>query len=154
VEADLSRLDPERLRRGMIGSMNDPAERTRVDKWLWAARFVKTRGLAVEAVNGGRVEVNGQRVKPSKEIRAGDRLEITIGQVRTSVVVRGISARRGPASEAALLYEETAESREARERQAAERRLAAPDAELGGRPTKRDRRRFEAALRSRGRRLG
>jgi len=126
----------------------------RIDKWLWAARLFKTRALAVEAVSGGRVAVNGLRVKPSRPVRPGDRLEVTKGTVRLSVVVRGISARRGPAAAAALLYEETAESRAARERQAAERRLAeAPGADLGGRPTKRDRRRFDAAAaKRRGRR--
>ena len=126
----------------------------RIDKWLWAARLFKTRALAVEAVSGGRVAVNGLQVKPSRPVRPGDRLEVTKGTVRLSVVVRGISARRGPAAAAALLYEETAESRAARERQAAERRLAeAPGADLGGRPTKRDRRRFDAAAaKRRGRR--
>jgi ribosome-associated heat shock protein Hsp15 len=119
--------------------------RLRVDKWLWAARLVKTRSLASEAVKGGRVQVDGQRVKPSREVGPGDRLQITIGQVRRTVVVRGVSPRRGPASEAALLYEETPESIAERERLAAERRLAVPPgSDLGARPTKRDRRRFEA----------
>jgi ribosome-associated heat shock protein Hsp15 len=121
----------------------------RVDKWLWAARLMKTRSLATEAVSGGKVHVNGAAVKPSREIRPGDELEITKGPVRLTVVVRGLAERRGPAKEAALLYEETEESRTARERLAEQRRLAAqaqPD--FGGRPTKRDRRRFE---RSRGR---
>src|SRR5438874_8741260 len=125
-------------------------EAVRVDKWLWAARLVKTRGLAVEAVGGGRVHVNGERVKPSRDVRVGDRLEITLGQVRREVIVRGISARRGPAREAALLYEETPESVAARERQAAERRAARPPQPGGPRPTKRDRRRLQAA---RGRRV-
>jgi len=120
-------------------------DRLRVDKWLWAARLLKTRSLAAEAVKGGRVQVDGQRVKPSREVKAGDRVEVTIGQLRRTVVVRGIAQRRGPASEAALLYEETAESIAERERQAAERRLAVPPgADLGARPTKRDRRRFES----------
>jgi ribosome-associated heat shock protein Hsp15 len=125
--------------------MNEARERMRVDKWLWAARFMKTRSLASEAVTGGRVQVNGQRAKPSKEVGPGDTLEITIGQLRRTVVVCGVAPRRGPASEAALLYEETAESRAERERLAAERRLSAPaGADLGTRPTKRDRRRFDA----------
>jgi ribosome-associated heat shock protein Hsp15 len=120
-------------------------EPVRVDRWLWAARLVKTRSLAADAVKGGRVAVNGQRVKPSKDVHPGDRLEVTLGQVRLAVVVRGTALRRGPAAEAALLYEETAESRETRERQVAERRLAAaPGGERGGRPTKRDRRRLDA----------
>lgn len=122
----------------------------RIDKWLWAARLFKTRALAAEAVKGGRVQVDGQRVKPSKDLRPGDELEVTLGQTRLTLVVRALSARRGPASEAALLYDETPDSRAARERAAAERRLAAaPQPEQGARPTKRDRRRFEA---SRGRR--
>jgi ribosome-associated heat shock protein Hsp15 len=120
-------------------------EAVRLDKWLWAARLVKTRGLAVEAIGGGRVHLNGARVKPSKEIRPGDRLEITVGQVRREVVVRGVAERRGPAREAVLLYEETPESVAARERHAAERRLAPPPAPSGPRPTKRDRRRLQAA---------
>jgi ribosome-associated heat shock protein Hsp15 len=121
------------------------SERLRVDKWLWAARFFKTRSLSADAVTGGRVQVNGQRAKPSKEVGAGDRLEITIGQSRRTVVVLGVAPRRGPASEAALLYEETAESVAAREALAAERRLTAPPpgSDLGARPTKRDRRRFD-----------
>lgn len=130
-------------------TMEAPAG-VRIDKWLWAARLVKTRGLAAEAVQGGRVQVNGQRVKPSKEVRPGDLLEITHGQVRRAVVVRGTAERRGPASEASQLYEETPESREARERQAEALRLARPvGGDLGGRPTKRDRRRFEATRRGR-----
>ena len=105
----------------------------RIDKWLWAARFYKTRSLASEAVKGGRVHINGQRAKPSKEVAAGDRVEVLIGHTR-----------RGPATEAEQLYEETAESRAERERLAAERRLAQPPgAQFGERPTKRDRRRYE-----------
>jgi ribosome-associated heat shock protein Hsp15 len=113
----------------------------RVDRWLWAARLAKTRPLAAEAVKGGRVEVNGQRVKPSKDVRPGDRLEVTIGQIKRVVVILGTAERRGPATEAALLYEETPESIAARERFVAERRMAAmPAPQRGGRPTKRDRR--------------
>jgi ribosome-associated heat shock protein Hsp15 len=119
-----------------------------VDKWLWAARLVKTRSLGAEAVKGGRVHVNGHAAKPSKEVRPGDRLELTLGQVRWTVVVRATSARRGPAAEAALLYEETVESREARELQAAQRRAAwSAGGDLGARPTKRDRRRYEKTRR-------
>jgi ribosome-associated heat shock protein Hsp15 len=98
-------------------------EPVRVDKWLWAARLVKTRALAVEALKGGRVQVNGERAKPSKDVRPGDAIAFATGRLRLSLVVRATSVRRGPASEAALLYEETAESREAREWLAAERRL-------------------------------
>ena len=125
-------------------------ERVRIDKWLWAARLTKTRSLAADAVKGGRAQVNGQRVKPSKEVGPGDRVEITIGQTRRAVVVRGVAERRGPAKDAELLYEETAESVAAREAAAAERRLAAPPSfDLGGRPTKRDRRKLDAAPGSR-----
>src|SRR5438477_10022585 len=99
---------------------------TRVDKWLWAARFFKTRGAATEAVLGGRVHVNGERVKPAKAVIAGDRLEITLGPVRRVVVVKALAERRGPASVAATLYEETPESVEGRGRRALEPRLARP----------------------------
>jgi ribosome-associated heat shock protein Hsp15 len=123
----------------------------RVDKWLWAARLHKTRSLAADAVKGGRVQVNGQRAKPSKEVGPGDELEVTIGQVRRTVIVRGVAERRGPAKVAVLLYEETAESVAARELLAEQRRLTSPPpgADLGVRPTKRDRRRLDA---TRGRR--
>jgi ribosome-associated heat shock protein Hsp15 len=117
----------------------------RVDKWLWAARLVKTRALATEAIRGGRVHVNGTAVKPSRDIQPGDRLEISLGQgVRKTVDVKGLAERRGPAADAALLYEETAESVTERERAAAERKLAAPPS-LGSRPSKRDRRAFDKA---------
>ena len=129
--------------------MHDPGSPVRLDKWLWAARLVKTRALAAEAVNGGRVHLNGRAVKPSREVRPGDELEVTVGQVRRTVVVRGTAERRGPAAEARRLYEETPESVAERERLAELRRLAGPlGTDLGGRPTKRDRRRFD---RSRGR---
>jgi ribosome-associated heat shock protein Hsp15 len=117
----------------------------RVDKWLWAARLVKTRALATEAVRGGKVHVNGTAVKPSRELKPGDRLEISLGQgVRKTVDVKALAERRGPAKEAALLYEETPESIERREQAAAERKLAAPPS-LGSRPSKRDRRAFDKA---------
>jgi ribosome-associated heat shock protein Hsp15 len=134
-------------------SVEDPAAPVRVDKWLWAARLVKTRALAAEAVKGGRVHLNGNAVKPSRDVRPGDRLELTLGPRRVVVDVCGTSERRGPAAAAALLYEETEESRAAREREAAERRLVQPDGpDRGPRPTKRDRRRMEKTLGSRGRR--
>ena len=118
----------------------------RIDKWLWVTRLMKTRTDAADAVKGGRVHVNGEPVKPSRAVHPGDRLDITKGTVRMSVVVRALAERRGPAREAALLYEETEESRTTREAQATERRLARPPvANLGGRPTKRDRRRYEQA---------
>lgn len=113
----------------------------RIDKWLWAARFYKTRSLASDAVEGGHVEVNGERAKPSKQIREGDELRVRLNQYTHVIHVRGLSERRGPAPEARALYEETAESRAERERLAEQRRLAPPPAyEEGGRPTKRDRR--------------
>ena len=121
----------------------------RIDKWLWAARFYKTRGLATEAVLGGHVHLNGARVKPARDVRAGDSLEIRIGMVRWVVEVRALAERRGPASVAATLYEESAESKAERERQRLERRAASPlGADLGRRPTKQDRRRLEAMRRA------
>ena len=123
-------------------------DRVRVDKWLWAARFFKTRGAATEAVVGGHVHVNGDRVKPAREVTAGDRLEIRRGQQRWTVIVKGVSDRRGPASVAATLYEETPESEAERRRRTEERRLARPlGADLAERPTKRDRRRLDALRR-------
>ncbi|HYB27214.1 MAG TPA: RNA-binding S4 domain-containing protein [Solirubrobacteraceae bacterium] len=118
----------------------------RVDRWLWTARFFKTRGLAAAAVTGGRVHVNGFSVKPSRELRPGDRLEISIGSVRRTVIVRGSADRRVSPAAAADLYEETEESITERERQTDLRRLAGP-INLGGRPTKRDRRRYDASRR-------
>ncbi|MFL5842349.1 MAG: RNA-binding S4 domain-containing protein [Thermoleophilaceae bacterium] len=118
-------------------------EPLRVDRWLWAARLLKTRALAADAVKAGRVQVNGLTAKPSKEVRPGDRLELRTGPVRMNLIIRGTAPRRGPASEAARLYEETPESREARDRHAEERRLARQEGGEGGRPTKRDRRRLE-----------
>jgi ribosome-associated heat shock protein Hsp15 len=124
----------------------------RIDKWLWAARFYKTRGAATEAVLGGHVQVNGVRVKPAKEVRVGDNLVIRKREVQWTVEVRAVAERRGPASVAATLYEEAAESRAGREQLQLERRLARPlGADLGERPTKQARRRLEA-LRRGGRR--
>ena len=113
----------------------------RIDKWLWAARFYKTRSLASDAVDGGHVEVNGERAKPSKQLREGDELRIRLNQNTHVVHVRALSDRRGPASVARELYAETDASRVERERLAEQRRLAPPPAyEEGGRPSKRDRR--------------
>jgi ribosome-associated heat shock protein Hsp15 len=120
----------------------------RLDKWLWAARFFKTRSAATDAVLGGRVHVNGARAKPAKDVRPGDEIQLTVGVVRRVVEVLALSDKRGPATVAATLYRETAESIEARERAAAERKLARPPgADLGARPTKLDRRRLEAMRR-------
>ena len=118
----------------------------RVDKWLWTARLFKTRSLATQAVKGGRVHVNGVAVKPGRELKVGDELEVTIGPVRRTVTVRGAAERRVSAPEATQLYDETAESIAERERHAELRRLGGP-VDLGGRPTKRDRRRFDAGQR-------
>ena len=120
----------------------------RIDKWLWAARMFKTRSAATGAVLGGRVHVNGERVKPSKVIRTGDTIELTLRTVRRTLVVTGVAERRGPANEASTLYEETPESLAAREQLAAERRLSRPfGADLGARPTKQARRRLDALRR-------
>jgi len=123
-------------------------DHVRIDKWLWAARMFRTRTAAAGAVLGGRVHVNGERVKPSKAIRTGDTIEVTIRADRRTLVVTGVSERRGPASDAVTMYVETPESLLARERQAAERRLARPiGADLGTRPTKQARRRLDALRR-------
>jgi ribosome-associated heat shock protein Hsp15 len=117
-------------------------DRVRIDKWLWAARFFKTRSQATEAVDGGKVEINGETAKPSKLVRVGDELRIRLGPFEHRLVVRGLGERRGSASVAQSLYEETEESRAARERQAEQIRMA-PAAcvwEDKVRPTKKDRR--------------
>jgi ribosome-associated heat shock protein Hsp15 len=116
----------------------------RLDKWLWAARFFKTRSLAAEAIDGGKVHVNGERVKRSKAIKPGDEVRIQLGPYEHRVVVRDISERRGPASVAVTLYEERAESIAARTALAEQHRLAAGAVRFdSGRPTKRDRRRMD-----------
>ena len=121
----------------------------RIDKWLWAARFFKTRSAATDAVLGGKVHLNDVRVKPSKEVKAGDTVEVRVGQLEWTVVVRGISEKRGSAALAATLYDETAESAATRELRANELRMSRPlGADLGARPTKQDRRRIEELRRS------
>lgn len=121
--------------------MNQAAEKIRLDKWLWAARFFKTRSLATEAVNGGKVSVNGARVKPGREVRLDDELHIRQGDSEKIVHVRGLSGRRGPATVAQTLYEETAASIDARTKQKELHQLAAAHRPRGeGRPTKRERR--------------
>jgi len=116
----------------------------RLDKWLWAARFLKTRALAAEAVKGGRVHVGGERVKPSRDVKLGDVIDLTTGSVKRTVVVRELSGKRGPAKDAVRLYEETEESLARREEHRLQRRLAPePPGRTGPRPTKRDRRRYE-----------
>lgn len=117
----------------------------RIDKWLWAARFYKTRSLAVEEIGKGRVEVNGQSVKPAREVRIGDRVVLRQGPVTTTVQVLGLSLQRGPAPVARQLYLETPESLADRAQAAEQRRLAREPALsiAEGRPTKRDRRQLE-----------
>jgi ribosome-associated heat shock protein Hsp15 len=122
----------------------------RIDKWIWAARFFKTRGVATEAVLAGHVHLNRARVKPSKDVRVGDELEIRIGTTQWTVIVTDLSDKRGPAKVAQTLYTETEASKLAREQQALQRKLVArpPGADLGARPTKQDRRRLDALRRS------
>jgi len=117
-------------------------DKLRIDKWLWVARFYKTRSLAADEVDRGRVQVNGSDAKPSREVRPGDTVTLRQGVVLRSVIVRGISAVRGPAPIAQTLYEETADSVADRLRAAEQRRLAPEPAQslTQGRPTKRDRR--------------
>jgi ribosome-associated heat shock protein Hsp15 len=129
-------------------SREDASGKCRIDKWLWAARFAKTRSAATELVLAGHVKVGGERVKPAREVTPGDTIEIRLGQTRRTVVVTGLADRRGPAKVAATLYEETPDSREERERLALERRLTRPlGADLGARPTKQERRRLDALRR-------
>ncbi len=113
--------------------------RVRIDKWLWAARFFKTRSLAAQAVELGRVRVQGERITPAREARVGERIEIQLADTRIDVIVRALSSQRGPAPVARALYEETADSRERRERHAEARRLAVePAVAIKGRPSKRE----------------
>jgi ribosome-associated heat shock protein Hsp15 len=115
--------------------------RVRVDKWLWAARFFKTRSLAAEAIAGGKVQVNGERVKRAKPLQVGDEVRIRLGPYEHEVMVRELSGRRGPAAQAAGLYEEKESSRTAREALAIQlKSVHAIFAPERGRPTKKDRR--------------
>jgi len=121
---------------------SDSPDHARLDKWLWAARFFKTRALAASAIDGGKIERNGEKAKRGKSIRPGDTLRIRLGPYEHRVTVRAVAAQRGPAGVAATLYQEDPESRATRERLHQQHRLAAalhggPDR---GRPTKRDRR--------------
>lgn len=116
----------------------------RLDKWLWAARFYKTRSIAADATGGGRVQLNGERAKPAKQVRVGDRLVVRSGPYEWTITVRELSERRGPATEAQALYEESEPSRLAREEKAAQlraERRAMPEF-ARGRPSKRERRKI------------
>ena len=122
-------------------------EKLRVDKWLWAARFYKTRSLATEEVGKGRVEVNGAEVKPARDLKVGDTVTLRQGPVTRTVLVRDLSAMRGPAPVAQQLYEETPDSLKARQQAAEQRRLSPEPAHSieHGRPTKRGRRELDDA---------
>jgi ribosome-associated heat shock protein Hsp15 len=122
--------------------MPDDLSHVRIDKWLWAARFFKTRSLATDAVTGGKVEVNGERAKPAKSVKPGDEVRLRLGAYEHVLIVRALGERRGPASVAQSLYEETEASRSAREKLAEQLRIAPGGFvyEEKGRPTKKDRR--------------
>jgi len=121
--------------------MSELDEPIRIDKWLWAARFFKTRSLAAEAVSGGKVEINGERAKPSRIVRVGDQLTIRRGPYEWTIVVKQVARLRGPAPQAQQLYTETPESELKRQTIAAQLKLEQPpEFDAPGRPTKRDRR--------------
>lgn len=139
-------------RRGRPGAQvpEDDDGSQRLDKWLWAARFFKTRALAVDAIGGGKIEVNGDRPKRARALQVGDEVRVRLGPYQHVVRVRAHSPRRGPAAEAALLYEETPESRQARERLSVQLKAVHP-AFRGdeGKPSKKDRRDIERLRRER-----
>jgi len=121
--------------------MSEPADHLRIDKWLWAARFFKTRSLAAQAIDSGRVRLNESRVKPAKQVKPGDEIVVHIGEAEWVIVVRALSSRRGPAEQARQLYDEREESKARRQAMAeARKQLPEPAFGLRGRPTKRDRR--------------
>lgn len=138
-----SHVSPERMHH--IHDTAEQAGKVRLDKWLWAARFYKTRSLACEQIEKGRVQVNGQAAKPAREVRIGDEITLRTDYDLRTVIVRGLSAVRGPAPVAAQLYEETEASRRAREASAEQRRLAPEPAAFirQGRPSKKDRRELD-----------
>jgi len=122
----------------------DQSARVRIDVWLWAARFFKTRSLAQQAVAAGRVKLNGDRIKPAHAVKVGDGVVVRIAEFDWNIVVRGLAEQRGPAPQAQLLYEETETSRTERQKRADQRRWGTePSLQLKGRPTKRDRRLLE-----------
>lgn len=125
-----------------MGADHD-TEKCRIDKWLWAARFFKTRSLATDAVENGRVQLNEVRIKPAKAVAVGDRLSIQIGRYQFVVEVLALSSKRGSAPEAQKLYRETDESRQVREAIAAQLKAQPQPFYFKGRPTKRDRREIE-----------
>lgn len=126
------------------GTAQADSESLRLDKWLWAARFYKTRAIAADAVDGGKVHLNGERVKRARGIRVGDQVQVRFGPFEQRVLVRGISERRGPATVASELYEELPDSIQAREAMATQRRLESfPGSREIGRPSKRERRQID-----------
>ncbi len=128
----------------------EPEERVRLDRWLWAARFYKTRSLAAAAIAGGKVQLQGQRVKRSKLVQVGDEVRMRKGPFEQTVIIRALSERRGPPAEAAALYEETVESIRARERRSTEMHVQPSfDFKTKGRPTKKERREIDRWKRSR-----
>ena len=127
----------------MSVSDHQPATSLRIDKWLWAARFFKTRSLATAAIHAGHVKLNGHTVKPARDLRVGDTLEVAVGDAVWTLVVAGLNEQRRPASEAQQLYAETEQSRAQRDAAREARRLApTPGSDLRGRPTKKDRRKI------------
>ena len=125
----------------MNATTKAPLTSLRIDKWLWAARFFKTRSLATEAIHAGHIKLNGNTVKPARELRPGDMLDLAIGEEKWTVEVLGLNDLRRPASEAQQLYAETVESRERRAAAKEAHRLApTPGSDLRGRPTKKARR--------------
>ena len=124
--------------------MGAPPERMRIDKWLWAARFYRTRSLAADAIDAGHVDLNGNRAKPAREVAVGDTVELAIGAHRWQVTVLGLTLQRGAAPVAQALYAESPESRAAREQAIASRKaMGADPAAHQGRPTKRERRQLD-----------
>lgn len=132
----------------MTQADNQPGEAVRLDKWLWAARFFKTRRLAVEAINGGKVQVDGLRTKPGKTVHPGTRLSVHKGGLAWELEVKAVAKQRRPAAEAALLYEESDESRLRRQELVRDRpERGGPTGSTHGRPSKRDRRMIERLTR-------
>jgi ribosome-associated heat shock protein Hsp15 len=120
------------------------SDSVRIDKWLWAARFFKTRSMATDAVDGGKIRLNGERIKPARGVKIGDKLDIDNGSTEWEVVVDGLAEQRGSAAIAQTLYSETEESVLRREKKAEQRKFFREPAEaIKGRPTKRDRRQID-----------